>query len=330
MRKYLFFFVFIISFLFSGLFFAYAQPQANDPKMDEPAGEFYGFGVKVPLSNFYFVKSVINVFGNKWSAPAQNNEELENQVWEQLLLSYESFKRGIKVEPSELDAEIEKTLGGEKVNFKWKEDKESYAKWVKQRTGEPVELFENQLKHLIQIQKLRQQVMDGIKPQSTEEEAHQEFLNEWNTLSVELAQFDSRESAEAFYNKVRRKPKLWEKEVKAKPDVFKRPGFVALEFLMEMWGFPKDDAYKMLKLDLGAIYPVAKIYGSKYGVFKILEKRLADETKFAEHRKSFIEQIELKKKYSGLNDWLKNLKEEAGMRIYEKTEVISPNAEEKQ
>jgi hypothetical protein len=37
---------------------------------------------------------------------------------------------------------------------------------------------------------------------------------------------------------------------------------------------------------------------------------------FPELRKSYYSQIEMKKKYQGLQDWIKKLKEEAQIKVY--------------
>jgi len=313
-NKVILFLLCIFSVLF--LICAVYSEESKPLDKDEPVGEFSGFGIKVPRGNYYFAKGAIMIFGTKWGGYPQTQEEWEERTWEDLLLSYEAFRRGINVEQKELEDEVSKLLANEKVTFNWKEDQEAYKKWVKDKTQESTELFENQLRHLIQLQKLRQQVLDSITPIATDEEAFQEFLNEYNTLSVELAQFEKKEDAQAFYAKVKKNPKLWDKEVKENPKLFRRPGFVALEFLMEMWKFPKDDVYKMLKLKIGDIYPPTGIYGGKTGVFKIMEKRIADESKYPGLRESYHNQIIMKKKYEGLNAWIKKLKEDAKIVVY--------------
>ncbi len=287
----------------------------QDPAKKEPeaAGEF--FGAPVPMNNYYFAKGALVIFGNRWGAQPQTPQELEGCVWNDLLLSYEAFRRNIEVSREEVGAEITKMLKAEKVEFDWNKDKEAYTKWIKGKANEPVELFENQLKHLIQLQKLRQQVMDGITPAVTEEEAYQEFLNEYNTLGIELVQFDQLKSAEEFYNRAKKNPEFWDKEKNKRPKDFKRPGFVALEFLMDMWKLPKDAVYKMMKMKAGDIYPPAPIYKG-YGVFKILELKAAEELKYPQLKNSYYEQIKMKKKYEGLNEWIKNLKLQANIKVY--------------
>jgi hypothetical protein len=288
-------------------------PQGSSPQGQNYAGEF--FGIQVPIGNYYFVKGALMVFGNKWGPQPTTAEELESCVWNDLLLSYEAFRKNIEVKQEEVDEEITKILRDEGVKFDWRKDKEAYAKWLKDKTGEPPELFQNQLKHLIQLKKLRDQVMDGIKPEVSEEEAHQEFLNEYNTLSVELAQFNELKDAEEFYKKVKANPKAWEEEKAKRPKDFKRPGFVSLEFLMDLWKFQKDAVYKMMQTGIGDIYPLTPVYKG-YGVFKVLEKRPAEEAQYPKLKESYHRKIESKKKYQGLEEWIKNLKEQANIKPY--------------
>ncbi len=303
-----------VIFLILAVFFLNGVLSAQETiKNPEYIGEI--FGVPVPVSNYNFIKGTFMVFGNYWGPQPQTPQEMEDCVWNDLVLSYEAFRRNVIPKQEDVDAEITKTLSSEKVDFDWKKDKEAYAKKIKERIGVSVELFENQVKHLVQLRELRKLVMDSIEPVVDEKEAYQEFLNEYNTLSVELVQFDKLKDAEDFYNKFKKKTNLWDKEKQKRPSDFKRPGFVALEFLMEMWKFPKEDVYKMMKMKKGSIYQPAPIYKG-YGVFRILETRPAEEKKYSELKKSYQEQIKNKKRYVGLNEWIKNLKTQADIKVY--------------
>ena len=294
-------------------------PKNEEAKEKEPAPEFMGefFDAQVPAQNYYFVKSAVIVFGNRWGAAPRTLEEQEGCIWDQLLLSFEAFRRNITVSQEEVDQEITKTLQEYKVDFDWKNNPEAYKKWVEEKSGESAELFGNQIRHLLQIEKLRQQVMDSINLEVTDQEAHQTFLDEHNSLSVEVVQFDAQKQAEEFYQKVRRGQKFWEKEKANKPDVFKRPGFVSLIFLMELWKFPREAVYKMMRMKQGSVHPPAPIYKG-YGVFLVLEKRLADELRYVKEKNSYDEKVRGRKKYEGLNVWFKGLKEQAKITIYEK------------
>ena len=301
--------------VFAVLTVSWAFGQEKKPVLqNEFIGEFSGWKDQVPWSNYYFVKSAIIVFGTKWGATPQTEQELEDRIWEQLVLSYEAFRREIKVEDKELEEEVDKLIKAEKVPFDWKKDKEAYAAWVKEKTKENVELFQNQLSHMIQLEKLRKVLLDNFKANVTEEEAKNEFINEYNTIELELKQFDQLKEAEAFYKKMQDSI-LWETAVKKDPKFAQHPGFVSFEFLINMWKIPKDDLYKMLKMDIDSIYPPIPIYKG-YGVIRILKKRPADPAEFPKVRESYFKQVEMIKKYEQLNAWLKKIKEEAGIKLY--------------
>ncbi len=438
-----------------------SQSRAQDKKT-ELAGEF--FGTEVPLGNYYFAKRVVMSYGAEWRGTPQNEKEVEDLVWQELLFSYEAFRRNVEVTEKEVDDELEKILKENKVDFSWRIDKEKFQEWTQKTLGVSVELFRNQIEHLVKIRKLRQQVLDGINPQVTEIEAYQKFLDEYNTLLVELVQFDeladankfydevkvpvsasdmdklvwqdallsieavkrqikadgneldkaigmilqdneayfrwkedtaafekwsnekmgvsasifkarieqlvcvdtlvkkiakkeepevdldtefqqflkvnsnigvaywnflnarpaasveilrfdSSYDAKDFYNKIKRGAGVWDINRRKDPERFKRPGFVALDFLLNMWGFDRDAAYKMLDAPLESIYPPAPIYKG-YGVFKILKIRKADPAEFDKRKDSYFERVKMIKKYDGFKKWVDEFKEKAKIKRF--------------
>lgn len=306
----------VLFFLFfSNLVFA----QETSNKGQKYVGEL--FDVQVPRENYLFVKSAMAVFGNRWGPQPKTSEQQEEYIWEQLLLSYEAFRRGVTVTGEEIDAEITKILQAENAGFDWKSDKDAFEKWVREKTNEPTELFKNQIRHLLEIEKLRQQVMNSINPAVREKEARQEFLNEYNNLGIELVQFDKQEDAKVFYNKAKRDRNFWEEEKNKNPKNFKRiGGTVSLQFLIDIWKFPKDSLYRMMKTKVGEIYPSVSIYKG-YGVCRILEKRPADESGYKKSKDSYYEKVKRRKKYDALSEWLKDLKKQAKIKIYQNTFV---------
>jgi hypothetical protein len=82
-----------------------------------------------------------------------------------------------------------------------------------------------------------------------------------------------------------------------------------------MWKIPKDDLYKMLKLPVNSIYPPTPVWKG-YGVFRIVRQRPADEKEFPRLKDSYFKQVEMIKKYEQLNEWLKKLKQDAGIIVY--------------
>lgn len=290
----------------------FAQEDVVKINDQQVAGEF--FGMPVSMDNYRFAKSAIVIFGPRWGAQPKTPQELEDRVWEDLLLSYEAFRRNVPVEAKEVEEEVTKLLEAEKVTFDWKKDKDAYGKWVTERVKEPAQLFENQIRHLLQLQKVRMQVIDSFVPQVTEDEAYQEYLDQYNTLSLELVQFDDIKAAEDFYNKMKN-PKLWDKKGKKDPKFAQRPGFVSLQFLMDMWKIPRSDVYAMLDLPVNSVYKPAPVYRG-YGVFRTLQKRVAEKEKFGELKKSYLDQVKRKKQFNSFGEWLKAFKKDSKMKVY--------------
>lgn len=307
--------VLLSAFLLLLFFCCQASAQDNSAKEGESAGEF--FGIPVPVENYYFVKSTFLVFGTRDGRQFKDEQEKEGYVWDQLLLSFEAFRRKIQVPQEELDREITKILEAEKAGFDRKAKPDEYKAWVKERINEPVELFENQIRFLLQIEKLKQQVMESAEPEVSDQEMHDEFLNEHNTLNIELAEFAELRNALEFYKKAKRNPKIWEEEKKKRPKEFRRPGFVSFEFLIDIWKIPRDTLYEMMKLAIGETYPPQPVYKG-YAVFKVLEKRVADEGQYEKLKKSYYEQIKRRKRFTGFEEWFKQLKKEANIKLYKK------------
>ena len=281
---------------------------------EDYAGEFSSWNIQVPRSNYNFVRRLLMVFGNKWGPEPQKEEEYNDCAWQQLVLSYEAFRRGIEADKAAIGEEVTKMLAAEKVTFDWKKDAKAYAEWVNKHTGESVEIFENQLSHMIQLEKLRKQVLDSFKPTVNEQEAIQKFRDEYNTLELQLVQFDELDKAKEYYKKMRNF-ELWDAEAKKNPKFCQKPGFVSLEFLIAMWKIPKDDCYKMMKLPVNSIYPPTPVYKG-YAVMRVLKQRPADDKEFPKLRDSYFKQVEMNKRYEEIQKWVKKLKQDAGIIEY--------------
>jgi len=310
-------FVFVVFFI-SALTVCFSQEEKEE---DKPAGEF--FGIPVSMGNYYFAKRAVITFGAKWRGVPRTEEELEDLTWQELLLSYEAFRRGIEVTDKEKEEEIDRIMLAEKTEFNRKEDKQAYEKWAEEKIKGSVELFENQIEHLLRIEKLRQQVLDSIEVKVTKKEAYQKFLDEYNSLGVELIQFDDSQlkEAEKLYKQARSNPEVWEKKKEEKAESFKDlKGPYALDFLINLWGFDRKDAYRMIKMRQGRFYKPAPIYKG-YAVFKIIAIRKADPKEFDTREDQYFDKVRNMKKYQGLKDWAEELKKQANIKIFIKPEV---------
>ena len=312
-----FIYFFLLPVLIKPVLCQESNQELDQEKVEQARQEFVGklFGIQVPAGNYIFVRGVLAVFGNPWGPPAKTEKALTELIWEQLLLSYEAHRLGVTISQYELDEEIKTLLRSEKVDFDYKSDKEAYSKWIRDKASEDIELFENQLKHLLQIKKLREQIMDSLHPQVTHKEAYEEFLNEHNSLSLELFQFDTQKEAKEFYKQARSKRELWDEEKEKGELIFQRTGLVALEFLIEIWKLPKDAVYDMINMREGRIYRPCAIYNG-FAVFKVMGKKHADKKRFPKLKDYYYNQIRDRKKKISYNDWFQDLKQKAKIEVY--------------
>jgi hypothetical protein len=140
-------FIFLASIFVLGVINFYGNDLDKD---EEIAGEI--FGVPVPLSNYYFAKKVVLTFNANWRSTPRDEKELEDLVWQELILSYEAFRRGIEVSDEEINEEIDKILKSQKVDFDWRKDRKYFKKCVKDKLGEDIETFRNQIIHLLKLE----------------------------------------------------------------------------------------------------------------------------------------------------------------------------------
>jgi len=206
-------------------------------------------------------------------------------------------------------------LEANQVTFNRQKDQDSYVKWVKEKTGEPAEVFENQIRHLLQLEKLRQQVLESIKPMVMDEEAHEQFYRENSSLSPEIVEFDDKQKADEFYNKASRNKKFWEDEKAKEPKRFRYITPVSLAFLMDIWRIPESALYKMMKMSKGSIYPATPIYKG-FGVFKVIGRKAASDVDYKKSKYNYYEKVRKRKEYEGFDNWFKGLREGANIIVY--------------
>lgn len=310
------------------ILFSFGIVPLQPAKSQEIAGTF--FGNPVPKENYMFILRIILSYHSPWGGIPKDREQTQKRVWDELILSYEAHQRQISVDEESLKQKITETLEGEGVDFNWQEEPQAYEEWVRETLNAPVVLFENQMKHLVQIKALHQQIKDGINITPTDDEIMTEFLNENNSLSVELAEFDTKEEAETFYALVTKDLEEWDQAKKRDDQLipedrrFRRPGFVALEFLMDMWQFPRDAVYDMMEMEKDDIYPPQPVYKG-YGVFRVLDIRKADMDRYEKRKERIVNQLQSRAKYDGFKNWLENLRKRADIQIYmEPPEGIFP------
>ena len=289
--------------------------QGSSPSaIQQPGGEIAGyiFGVPVPAGNYYFAKRVAYIFPHPWEERA-NEEKREQFIWEALILHYESFRRKVSVSEEELERWINGVLKSQQQAFTRSQDPAAYARWIKETVGEDAELFENQMRYLLQIDKLKNDVRQSLPVTVSEQEMQEEFLNEKHHVGGEMVTFDAKEDAQVFYDQVK-EPVRWD-EMKAKGEHKVRPvSLMTLEAYMDLWGIPKDQMYAFHALEIGSVGPPMP-FGKQWCVYRLLEKRTGDLADFQKERDSYVQQIKAKKQYEGLKRWIEELKTSANLKV---------------
>ena len=271
----------------------------------------YIFGQPVPIGNYYFAKVVSHRFPHPWeenAAPA----EREQFIWRALILHYDSFRRNVTVPEEKLEARINSVLKGQQQSFTRAGDPAAYERWVKDTLDEDVALFETQMRYLLQIDLLKEQMRKSFAVPVTDAELQEEFLNEQHHVGGEMAVFDTKDEAQAFYDRVHT-PKAWER-MKAKGEPKVRPvSLMTLEAYMDLWSIPKEQMYAFHAMEIGSIGPPMP-FGRQWCVYRLLEKRTGELKDFPAQRQAYEEQVKTKKQYEALKRWEDELVASANLK----------------
>ena len=147
-----------------------AGPAPTISDVLSPASDLAGyiFGIPVPLGNYYFAKRALLMFPHPWEEDLDAQAQ-EEAIWEALILHYESFRRGLTVSDGELEQRINGVLRAQQQPFIRSQDPAAYAAWVQHTLQEDVVLFENQMRYLYQIQKLKDMIRGSFQDGTDEQ-----------------------------------------------------------------------------------------------------------------------------------------------------------------
>ena len=291
-------------------------PSEHHPSPVPSSGEQlagYIFDVPVSLNNYLFAKQVSYTFP-QGSEDQLSGPDRERAIWEALILHYESFRRGVQVPEAELEQRVNDVLKSQHQLFTRAGDPTAYATWVNTTLNEGTELFENQMRYLLQIENLKEQVRRSVAVSVTEEEMHQEFLNEKNHVGGEMVTFETKEEAEAFYRQVKRGSR-WE-AMKAKGQYQVRPvSLMTLEAYMDLWQVPKEQLYAFHGMSIGSVGSPMPFGSKQWCVYRLLDKRTGDLKEFPKERDAYDQQLKVRKQYEGMRRWIEDLKTSAHLKV---------------
>lgn len=287
--------------------------------LPQVAGEI--FGSPISIENYLFARRVHTTFKDPTDEKL-TPQEMDQKIFENLIYSYEAFQRNIQVTDEELDQWIDSVLAALNLTFKRKENPQEYETWATEQLKGTVELFENQMKYMAQIEKFRREMVKEMKVQVNEDELKEDFLNVQDHVGGEYTLFDTKSEAEDFYAQYQTK-KNWEKLKKEKPDLIKPFSMITLQAIIDLWGVPEEQIREFHAMELETVGKPLP-FGTKWGVFRLLDKRTGDFKDFDENkRKESQMRVESRKKVAARDQWMKDLIKNANLKIFITPEMIS-------
>ena len=293
-----------------------ANPQPTAAKSPgKVAGEI--FGASVSMGNYLFAKQVAEMFVRPWGGADLTESERQAFIWEQLLLHYEAFRRGIAPADTEVEDLVNEFLKGNKQSYTRHDNPDAYRQWVTGEVHESVELFENQMRYVLQIKKLKDSIYAQQQVTITDEELKQEFLTETHHVGGEMVVFDGQTEAETFYERVK-DAGGWERMRALGAHPIRPVNLMTLEAYMDLWRIPKEQIYALHAMAIGSVGPPMP-FGEQWCVYRLLEKRIGDLNDFLAKRDSCVQQLENRKKYRATLDRIEELKQSAHLKTFTAT-----------
>jgi len=289
-----------------------AQPASPTTEL---AGQI--FDVPVPMGNYYFAKRVHGMFQTP-EERSMTPEQMEQHIWHNLVLSFEASRRQIEVTEEEFSQWVDSVLSVLELKFTRTEKPDEYKKWVEETLKQSVELFENQMRYLATIEKLKREIVNEMQVTVTEEEMRQDYLNTENHVGGEYLLFETQADADAFYENNKDIAK-WESYKAANSDKVKPFMLITVQAIVDLWGVPQE------KIDEFHAMPIGQVgkplpFGNQVGVFRLLDKRTGDFSNFDSKKENLQKRVEARKKYQAGQDWIKNIDREAKIQVWVKPE----------
>lgn len=294
-----------------------ASPAAAQPAA--PATELAGqiFDVPVPMGNYYFAKRVHGMFQTP-EERAMTPEQMEQHIWHNLVLSFEASRRQIEVTEEEFSQWVDSVLSVLELKFTRTANPDEYKKWIEETLKQSVELFENQMRYLATIEKLKREIVKEMQVTVTEEEMRQDYLNTENHVGGEYLLFDTQAEADAFYESNKDIAK-WESYKAANPDKVKPFMLITVQAIVDLWGVPQAQIDEFHAMPIGQVGKPLP-FGKQIGVFRLLDKRTGDFSNYETKKENLQKRVEARKKYQAGQDWIKNIDREANIQVWVKPE----------
>jgi hypothetical protein len=248
-------------------------------------------------------------------------EQMEKHIWHNLVLSFEASRRQIELTPEEFDQWVDSVLQVLELPFTRTQEPEKYKAWVQDTLKQSVELFENQMRYLAQIEKLKREMIKEMQVTVTEEEMIEDFMSVGNHVGGEFLLFKTKEEADDFYQK-HRDAAAWESYKSENSDKIRPFHPITVQAIVDLWGVPRQQINAFHALPIGTVGEPMP-FGADWGVFRLLEKRTGEMANFEKERENVKKRVEIRKQYQARDAWVDNLDERAQIKVFVKPESAS-------
>ena len=285
----------------------------SEPKKLSAVGEV--FGRRISREEFDFAFQSAAIFSISPKAPT-NDEEQRQEAWKTILLLQEADARNISIPKDELEKELARLLAEKNIVY----GSYNYFQWVKEDFKEDHTIFEKRVENLLKVKKLISKIMNPPPPNIKEEDAKQKFLNQYNSMATEFANFPTLEEADAFYKQIT--PKTWDEQKKKNPKFCTPTGHISLEAVIDLWQVPKEDAYRIHAMKIEEIAAPAKMYKG-YGVFRLKEKKDANPAEYNDKKKEeYIKILTQVYYYNNTQKVFQDIIKRADLKDYERDKIL--------
>ncbi len=278
-------------------------------KQGRVAGEIFGKEVSFQEFNRFLRASEIFTFtGNTPKDP----EAVREHAWQNLIFSKEAHRRRVEVTDEEVRQEVLRLLALQKIE---NPSPQAYKRWVEGAFRESARDFESQIRELLRVQRLIQEMNETPIPPPTDEEILKKFEAGQKTTSVELIRFKSRGEADAFRQKTN-DPKQWEEELKRDSSRFTTLSDVNLDSFIQSWKLSENSAQRLRQLKSEAISEPLGI-GDEFAVLRMLNKETVGSTSLQENQKvQYRDEILNQKRFERFNSWVEEVNERARLKDF--------------
>ena len=296
----------ILSFALWGGFSVGVQFQ----KKGRVAGEIFGKDVTFQEYNRFYKSQMIFFMGGE---TAKDPEVLKQQTWESLIYSHAAKRMKIEISDEEVRNEVLRLLAQQKME---NASVEVYREWLRANVRETPEEFESQIRELLRIRRMVEQVKAGDKTlPATEKEALERFKLEQNQLSAEIIKFKTAADAKKFTDSVKT-DKDWKAKADAAKLTIEPTGMITLLAWLQILDFKENDMNILLNSEKNSVHgPMSQ--GQGFAAVKILDNKLTPKTEFQKTFKDkYIQEINERKKYEYFMKWHQNLLLSANPKDY--------------